>query len=266
MSDPSIRPLRKKYPDGVSYTRVAPTNAKLVELHSLSSAQLAARCAIQVHDQADYVPSECLLYFFRLNHRGDAWLYQRLFKSLAERIVRRLPARDALENRQVDLKGSNVTDHVVASFLALLARDRDGYAEGLDIYEVRFDFALRKLKLSAERKVRRHEGRTDPLVEDPETGQLPPVLEAAVGTVDGFDPGSIDDADYRSRLGPAIDTLPDLQRRIMVMHLEGFPFSSIDPTVMTIAKSLEKSDKTIRNHHKLALLALKGIFKGDRSP
>lgn len=266
MSDPSIRPLRKKSPSGVLYTRVAPITAKLVELLPLSPTQLAARCAIQLPEQADYVPSECLLHFVRLNHHGDAWLYQRLYKALLERVLRRLEARDTLEDRTVDLKGSNVADNVIGPFLAMLARDRNGYEAGLDMYEVRFDFALKKLKLTAERKFRRHEGRTDPLAVDPESGELPPALEAAVGTVDGFDPGSIDDADYRSRLRPAIATLPDLQRRIMVMHLDGFPFGSIDPKVVTISNSLGKSEKTISTHHKLALLALKSILNGDRSP
>lgn len=267
MSDLSIRPLRKKaLKGGAPYVRLAATTAKLVELLPLSPAQLAARCAIQDQNVADYVRTECLVYFFRVNHAGDAWLNERLYKFLVERVLRRLPNRGTSDNCPVDLKGSNIADDVVASFLALLARARVEYVEGLDFFEVHFDSALKNLLRDAKKKVARHEGRTDSLPVDPETGELPPALEAAVGTVDGFDPGSIDDADYRSRLVPAIDALPDLQRRIMVMHLEGFPFGSIDPTVMTIAKALEKSEKTIRTHHKLALLALKGILKGDRSP
>lgn len=267
MSDPSIRPLRKKtLKGGALYVRLAATTAKLVELLPLSPAQLAARCAIPDQNVADYVRSECLVYFLRVTHAGDAWLNERLYKCLAERVLRRLPARGILDNCPVDLKGSNITDAVISSFLAQLGRDRVEYVEGLDFFEVHFDSALKNLIRGAKRTVARHEGRTDPLVVDPETGELPPALEAAVGTVNGVDPGTLDDADYRSRLAPAIESLPDLQRRIMMMHLKGFPFGSIDPTVMTIAKALKKSEKTIRTHHKLALFALKGILKGDRSP
>lgn len=266
MSDPLIRPLREKTLQGVLYEHRPQIKAKLFELIPLSVEELIERCTIQFKELPDYVPSECLVYFLRINHVGDSRLYELLFRLLAERVLRRLPNRVSSELRAVSLTESNVTDEVFDRFMVLLGKDRLEHIGRLDYFEVCFDGALKRLRLDAEKKIRRHEGRTDSLEVDPETGELPAHLEEAVGLVDPFDSAKLEDADYRARLVPAIDALPHLQRRIIEMLRLEIPIYSEDPSVMTISRALGKSDKTIRNHRDRAYLALAAILKGDRSP
>jgi hypothetical protein len=261
MIDLTIRPLCKKTSEGVLYERDPKITAKLHELLPLSPEKLVERCEVQLHDLANYVPSECLVYFLRLNHAGDSWLYEQLYRLLAERILRRLPTRESLDRQTVSLTGSNIADEVFSQIIELLGKDRIEYVEGLDYFEVRFDSALKKRLYDAKKKVWRREKRNVPLEADPETGQLPYKFEAAIGIVDPIDITKLDDKDYRSRLGQAIDTLPPLQRQIIELISQGIPIYSDDPRVMTIAKTLEKSDKTIRNHRDQAYLALQTILK-----
>jgi DNA-directed RNA polymerase specialized sigma24 family protein len=48
-------------------------------------------------------------------------------------------------------------------------------------------------------------------------------VESAVGNYDPFDPDELDKKDYRLLLDDAIDSLPEFQRRIVVMLRQEFP-------------------------------------------
>lgn len=263
MTAPILRPLRHKTLQGEIYVRSAKTEASLHELLALSHDLLLERCSSPLRELAEHVSNECLVYLVRTQHGGTATT-ERLYKILIDRVIRQLPDRDASDSRPLSLTGSNISDEVLGRFLEMLAGDKLNYDERLDYFELRFDGAFKNLCRDAKKKVWRREKRTVALVPDEDTGELPADLEAAVGTAEPFGIAQLERADNRTRVAAAIETLPELQRRIMEMTRLQIPFYSEDPQTMTIAKALGKSDKTIRNHHKIAMLTLCGILKGGK--
>jgi DNA-directed RNA polymerase specialized sigma24 family protein len=83
---------------------------------------------------------------------------------------------------------------------------------------------------------------------DPETNEPSAEVEEAVGNFNPFDAAVFHQEDYRSRLDAAIDTLPPEQIRIIEMLRQGIPIDSKEPGAVTIARTLGKSEKTIRTY------------------
>lgn len=253
----SITPLRGRRPDGTPYTRVAETEAALLNLLPLSRGDLVARCTVQQRNDPGYVPSECLLYFVRACRADDSCRhFEDLYKLLAGRVLRSLP-KGGGSNREI-------REEVFDQFVELLAMDRKSYQEKLDFYEVRFDQALFRRRKSAEKKVWRDENRSAVLEADRESGEFSAEVERAVGSISSFDFSQFEAADYRLWLDAAIDSLPQLQRRIVHMIREEIPIDSINPGTVTIAKALGKSEKTIRTHRDKAFAALREALKEER--
>lgn len=253
----SITPLRKKTLEGAPYRRDAGIEAKLRELFPLSTEELIARCSVQRRDDPDYVPSECLLYFVRVcREAGSDAGFEQLYKILTQRVLRQLPTRDGADGKALSVTKSRISDEVFGRFAELLAMDRAAYCEKLDYFEVRFDGALASLRRDAQSKVWRDENQAAQLGLDEETGALSAEGGRAPRNFNPFDTSELDDADYRSRLDEAIDSLPLLQRRIVEMLLQEIPIDSIEPDAITIAKTLGKSEKTIRTHRDKAFAAL----------
>ena len=90
-----------------------------------------------------------------------------------------------------------------------------------------------------------------------EDGEVTAQVESAVGSYDPFGSDEFDKKDYRLLLDDAIDRLPELQRRIVVMWRQDIPIESNDPSVESISKVLGKSEKTIRTHRDKAFASLK---------
>jgi DNA-directed RNA polymerase specialized sigma24 family protein len=95
---------------------------------------------------------------------------------------------------------------------------------------------------------------------DEETGEPSAEVERATGSCDPFNFSQIESDDYRFRLDQAIDALPMMQRRIIEMLRKGIPIDSIDANAVTIAKSLGKSEKTIRIHRDKAFASLRATL------
>src|SRR4051794_21674173 len=100
-----IAPLRKRTRAGKLYIRDAKIQAKLVELASLSRADLIARCTPRRRDDPAYVPSECLLYFVRASRMDNsAAHFERLYEILAERVLRSLPKAENADSKTASLQ------------------------------------------------------------------------------------------------------------------------------------------------------------------
>jgi DNA-directed RNA polymerase specialized sigma24 family protein len=82
-------------------------------------------------------------------------------------------------------------------------------------------------------------------------------VESLVGNYNPFDPDELDMKNYRLLLDDAIGSLPELQRRIVVMLRQEVPIESKDPSIESISKVLGKSEKTIRTHRDKAFASLK---------
>ena len=262
----STRPLRKKNKDGKLYTRVPEIESQLLELLSLSREVLVERCKVQRRDDPVYVRSECLLYFVRsCRAERSSTYFEKLYKIIAERVHRNL--RNALQDwgRTESLTKSSIREQTFDWFVEFLMKDRTDYLEKLDIYEVRFDSALKKLLIDAQRKVYSKQNPLTRLESEERSSEVSAEVEQAAGSFDPLKKSKIIDNNYRSRLDTAIDSLPQEQKRIIEMLLHDFPIDSKDPEKVTIAGTLGKSEKTIRYHRDIAYAALRvSLTKGEK--
>ena len=260
-----VTPLRKRRIDGELYERTTTVQAFIAELAPLPRDELIARAVITKRSDPGYVPSECLVYFIRASRydNSEVW-FERLYRILTERVLRSLPKAESSDGKTASLTREIVRDKVFSRFVQLLSADRAAYVDKLDYFEVRFDGALASLRRDAQEQAWRDENRSLPLEYDEESGELSPEVEAAAGTYDPFAASNFDDAAYRLRLDAAIEALPVEQSRIIHMLRQGFPIDSKEPDVMTIAKALGRSEKTIRTYRDKAFAALRAaMVDGD---
>jgi hypothetical protein len=83
------------------------------------------------------------VYFIR-NSREDnteVW-FERLFKILAERVLRALPREGVGGGKTASLTNLAIRDGVFGRFVELLSMDRKSGSDKLDYFEIRFDGAL----------------------------------------------------------------------------------------------------------------------------
>lgn len=256
-----VTPLRKRRLGGELYGRGPTTEALIAELAVLPRDELIAKAAVTKRSDPGYVPSECLVYFIRASRRdnNEAW-FERLYRILIERVLRSLPRTESSDGKTESLTRGAVRDKVFSRFVELLSADRAAYVDKLDYFEVRFDGALASLRRDAQEQAWRDENRSRPLEYDEESGELSPEVEAAAGTYDPFAASDFDEPAYRLRLDAAIEALPIEQSRIIYMLRQGFPIDSKEPNVMTIAKALGRSEKTIRTYRDKAFAALRAAM------
>ncbi|WP_223565018.1 DNA-binding response regulator [Agrobacterium tumefaciens] len=253
-----IAPLRKRRLTGELYERDGKVKILIAELAALPSNELIGRAAITKRSDPGYVPSECLVYFIRASRHdnNEAW-FERLYRILMERVLRSVPKSESSDGKTESLTRGLVRDKVFSRFVEMLSEDRASYVDKLDYFEVRFDGAVASLRRDAQEQAWRDENRFKPLEYDEESGELTTEVEAAAGVHDPFATSDFDDPTYRSRLDSAIEALPPEQIRIIHMLKEGFPIDSKEPDVMTIAKALGRSEKTIRTYRDKAIVALR---------
>jgi hypothetical protein len=237
--------------------------AKIIELASLSRDDLVTQCAIRQKDDPAYVPSECLLYFIRESraNRPDTY-FEKLYKLLSERVLRCLPDGSSLNSQTTSLTKSAIREKVFGHFVELLTSDRNNYSDKLDYYEINFADALKKLCLDAQEQAWQDENRSTTL-HDAETGEPTAEVERAAGSFDPFNTSEFSSDVYRFDLNEAIDTLPPLQKRIIVMLQQGFPIGPKESNGITIAKTLNKDEKTIRTHRDKAYTTLRAALSGE---
>jgi hypothetical protein len=262
-----ITPLQKRKDGGKGelYSRLPEVEAEIANLATLPRDELVQRCAVRSRRDPCYVGSETVLYFLR-GTRGDnsSALFNQLFHILSARVTAALPRVDSLDGRTTSATNSDIRDAVYGRFEELLASDRQGYEEGLDFFEVRFDAGISKLKIAAQRKAWREENRNTPLEFDAETNEASREVEEAFVEFKHKVDINFDDPDFRLRLDTAIDTLPKEQIGVIQMLLQDFQIDSKDPGVMTIATALECDEKTVRNRRNRAVKTLQAIlFPGD---
>jgi hypothetical protein len=256
-----VTPLRKRRLSGELYARDPKTEALIAELAVLPRDALIARAAVTKRSDPGYIPSECLVYFVRASRHdnNEAW-FERLYRILTGRVLRSLPRAESSDGKTESLTRGVIRDKVFGRFVELLSADRAGYVDKVDYFEVRFDGALASLRRDAQEQAWRDENRSQPLEFDEESGELSPEVEAAAGVYDPFPASDFDDPTYRLRLDAAIEALPTEQSRIIHMLRQGFPIDSKEPDVVTIAKALGRSEKTIRTHRDKAFAALRAAM------
>ncbi|MDE0210655.1 MAG: hypothetical protein OXJ64_12315, partial [Boseongicola sp.] len=131
-------------------------------------------------------------------------------------------------------------------FVTLIVNDRDRYEEKLDIFEARFDRAVRLLRESAFRKVRRYEGPLAPLEYD-EGGDVASDIEEYVSLLNAPSMTPEEQITYRFQIRRAIDSLTEAERRVIDMLEAGLPIESNNPDEPSISGLLGCTPKTVRN-------------------
>lgn len=255
-----ITPLRKLKENGDLYVRTSPVLAQLQELLELDREQLLRRCAINTNSHTEYVHTECLLYFVRASKEdnSDAW-FERLYKLLLNRVLKILPGGKIAPQINVDI-GQKALDR----FIEILSLDRQGYDERLDYFEIRFNSALASLRITANKSAFKQKKREEDLVDsDSESGEFTQEMEQAAVAFDPFAGERLDNSDYRFALEEAIDTLTPLQTRILTMLSMGYKIDPKDKDEVSICRTLNKSEKTIRLHRDKAYETLRKRLEPD---
>ncbi|HDY7423096.1 sigma-70 family RNA polymerase sigma factor [Vibrio sp. SM6] len=257
-----VNPLRKCKLTGELYRRLPEIESKLSELLQLPEETLVERSLINDKTSVQFVPIECLVHIVR-NVRGRASKksYERLYKILMGRVLKLIPKR-ATRGDLDSVTNTEVKSQILGQFAELIANDCLEYNDKLDFYEVRFLSAFSTLKTDAIRKVTKGFTKQESMEVEESGGIIKPEVEYAVDGYNPFDVHISSVSDYQIYLDSAIDTLPDLQKRIMQLMKLGMPIDSKDPNTESISATLGKSEKTIRTHRNKAFAALKKKLTG----
>lgn len=222
---------------------------------------MLARCRIRSTRDPNRVPSECLLYLVRACRDDNSEAsFNFLWPLLIQRVRDRIPRTDVADGKESSMRMA-VRDQMEGRFLELIAEDREVYQEALDYFEVNFDGAFSKRKLDAQKPAWREESRNRPLEDLEQPGEISAEVEAAAGDFDPFAENF--DEVYRLRLDAAIDALPEEQIRIVEMLRLDIPIDSKDPYAITIAKTLGRSEKTVRTYRDKAFATLHAVIEED---
>lgn len=249
-----IRLLKKLKPDGTPYTRRLAVDEEIEKWIGLELSKFIESAKKFSSKSAEFISTEAVLYFAR-QAVAVSECQEALVEILLERLHFRLPRPDSIDGNSESLTAMNVREDVRDRFVDLLLQDRQNYEDRLDYYEVNFNHAVAADRLDASRRHWSEENRGT-VLENAENEVLA-VVEAAVGADDPFDPGEMDRKVYRLMLDAAIASLPELQRRIIEMLRKEIPIDSNDSSVLTIRRTLGKSEKTIRTHRDLAFASLR---------
>ena len=254
----SAPPLRKKTAGGKPYARRSEVQAELLSLSSNTIAEIADQSMILDQDDENYLSSESILHFVRQSKaNGDGSAYEKLFRQLRQRLFKATPVREKqISGSQVtaDPYQEEVRSRVVDKFMELLCKDRNEYCERLDYFEINFNDAMAALRQTARRDTSEREKReyAEPLL----------LYESQQFDDDGFDdvlqnlnePSKTDPGHYRFEVLSAINELPDDERRVIELLIQGYLLRE----VADIVGCTEKTARHRRNRGRAALAEVLG--------
>jgi len=152
---------------------------------------------------------------------------------------------------------------VLDKFQELLCQDRTQYVERLDFFEIRFNQAIARLRQTAQRGVKREERRFRSLEAEGGSGEPSPVVERAIAALTYRIDDETMDFLFRSNVHVAISSLPDKERRVIELLLEGTMIDSKDPSEMTIVKALGCTERTVRNRRDRAFELIRNALREE---
>ncbi|MFA6270558.1 MAG: sigma-70 family RNA polymerase sigma factor [Candidatus Paceibacterota bacterium] len=257
-------PLKRKMKDGTSYERPPEIEAWLKKLESVEVAERHRQFATLSRKSLGHVPSEALVYFLRRawadGMQGD---FEKIFRFLMNRIEQSL-CSVVSDSRMAGARG--IREEIMDRFAERIAKDCKGRTGLLDFYEIRFDKAFAAFRTSALRQIGPSVVDTVPLGTDEDDGlEISAEVETAAADFLGGDPEKLDDPAFRLELTAAIDCLPDDQKQVVGLLLQGFQIDSKDKDVMTIARILQCDERTVRNRRDRACKALKAILQKENA-
>lgn len=209
-----------------------------------------------------YVPSEVLVYFLRrAGVEGAKSDFEKLFRILLKRVEQSLSSSIS-DSKFAGAHG--IREEIAGRFAERIAKDCKGRSGLLDFFEIRFDMAFASFRKSALRQIGPSTEDTIPLGTDDDHGlEISVEVEAAAADFLSGNPSILDDPAFRFELTAAIDNLPDDQKRVIGLLLQGFQIDSKDKNIMTISRILKCDERTVRNRRDRAFKTLKTILQGE---
>lgn len=252
--------LKKKKKDGTSYERPLEIESWLKKLETVEVAERLRQFAIMSRKSLGYVPSEALVYFLRRawedGVEGD---FKKIFQILMKRIEQSLLSIIS-DSRMAGARG--IREEIMGRFSERIAKDCIGHTVLLDFYEIRFDKAFAAFRTSVLRQIGPSVVEMVPLSTDEDGLEISAEVDAAAA-VFGGEPEKYDDLTFRLALSDAIDGLPDDQKQVVGLLLQGFQIDSKDKNVMTIARILQCDERTVRNRRDRAYKVLKAVLQKE---
>lgn len=252
--------LKKKKKDGTSYERPLEIESWLKKLETVEAAERLRQFAIMSRKSLGYVPSEVLVYFLRRawadGMEGD---FKKIFQILMKRIEQSLLS--IISNSRI-AGARGIREEIIGRFSERIAKDCTGHTVLLDFYEIRFDKAFAAFRTSVLRQIGPSEVEMVPLSTDEDDLEISPEVDAAAA-VFGGEPEIYDDLVFRLALPDAIDCLPDDQKQVVGLLLQGFQIDSKDKNIMTIARILQCDERTVRNRRDRAYKTLKAVLQKE---
>ncbi len=257
-------PLKQKRNDETPYERPPEIESRIKRLESVDAIERFRQFSTLSRRSTDYVPSEALVHFLR-----RAWAdgmhrdFEKLFRILMKRIEQSLCAAIS-DARMVDAWG--IREEIMQRFAEQIAKDCQERAGLLDFFEIRFDKAFTAFRTSALRQIGPSTVDTMPLGTDQGDGlEISAEVEAAAADFLGGDLEKLDDPAFRLELTAAIDRLPDDQKQVIGLLLQGFQIDSKDKDVMTISRILRCDERTVRNRRDRACKTLRAILQEENA-
>ena len=250
-----IPPLRKRTKKGKLYSRSPEIEEDILETLDLPFDDFMERAKHKNRKHPEYLPSEVLVHRIRAtryNNSDDQ--FNALYTVLCERIRRSCPRAVIRVDGEFGEVGNlmDVREYVLDRFTTLIVEDRDNYADRLDIFEAKFDRAAKMLRMDAFRKISRKEKPLTPL-EYGESGDIPDDVEEYSVLLNAPSMTPEEEITYRFQIRQAIDSLPEMERRVLDMLEAGIPIESKNRGEPTIAGLLECTPKTVRNRRARAI-------------
>ena len=213
--------------------------------------------------QSRYVPSEVLVYHLRQTKSDNSdGRFVQLYDILRDRIEAACPRpnRNIGDTVHEDVRIAEIRDATLDHVTELMFKDRQGFDEHLDIYEVIFDKAVRSARITNLRMVNKREGVAEEL-EDTVTREVRADVEAALERYKKVGLTDEEDLDYRIHLRPAIDALPTDEREVIDLMLAGIPIETTKDGEPSMTELLGCVEKTVRNRRDRALAKIRKALK-----
>ena len=251
-----IEPLRKMNDNGVLYTRSALITDFIEKASKWSFDEIIEFAKNKDNRSPGYIPSEVLIYFLRqtkTDNSDDRFLD--LFNIVQERVRGACPrAFSKLGDKEIeDTRLAEIRDLILDHVTELIFSDRSQYNDKLDYYEVRFNRAVKMLRIDKFRSVRRREEFREPLEYSDGSGEFSAEVEEAVKKLKSARWSKEEDLTYRINVRRAINALPDNEREVIDMLLADIPIETKNEEETSISKLLNCSEKTVRNRRDRAI-------------
>ena len=250
-----IPPLRKRTEEGVLYARPVEIEKIIAGTIELPFEEFITRAKHKNRNHPDYLPSEVLVHRIReTRYNNTDEQFNALYSELYKRVIRSCASavtRAGGETREIG-KLLDVREFVIERFVTLVVKDRGSYIEKLDIFEVRFDRAVMMLRKSAFRKMSQRDNPIGPLEYD-ESGDVPLDVEESLALLNPRLMTPEEEVTYRFKVRRAIDSLPEMERRVIDMLEAGIAIESNNPVEPSIAGVLGCTPKTVRNRRDRAV-------------